>query len=177
MATVRNIVSFTADLIVSVKITLPIIITVITINTYQDNTVWIKLRSYDHTSSSPTISALGQNLLTNLYPETPNLQSKTSLHVKATLFRLSQRPHALSLQITVSATETSVLGIKNLHFTNRAYVLFDFQNFLPYSDFFLPTHLRCKGLLLQFLTTMTHTHTHFIAFLWTRNRPVTEIST
>jgi hypothetical protein len=38
----------------------------------------------------------------------------------------------------------------------------------------LPTHFRCTGLLLLLIT---HTHTHFVWFLWTRDWPITETLT
>jgi len=62
---------------------------------YQYNTPWIKIRSQDHTSCSPTISELRHNLLSNLYPKTPHLYSKTPAHVKATLFRVSHKDRTL----------------------------------------------------------------------------------
>jgi len=39
----------------------------------------------------------------------------------------------------------------------------------------LPTHCRCRGLLLHFLLTLSDT-THSVELLWTSDRPVTEIS-
>ena len=89
--------------------------------TYQDNTLWIKIRSQDHTNSSPTISQLGHNLLTSLYPQNTTLvQQDTRTCESYAVTPLPLIPHALSLQIAVADTETDHSGIKNLHFTDRA---------------------------------------------------------
>jgi len=60
-----------------------------------------------------------------------------------------------------------------------AYGYNSFFSFLSLSlDHFLPNHCRSRGILLH-LTTLndTHTHTHSVGLLWTRDRPVTQIST
>ena len=53
--------------------------------------------------------------------------------------------------------------------------------FISYSDLFLPTHCRCRRLLLHLITLKKHTHTptheHSVVLLWTRDRPFAEIST
>ena len=56
----------------------------------------------------------------------------------------------------------------------RLYVLSFFLSFLVWP--LLPAHCRCRGLLLHQIT-LTHTHTHAVGFLWTRDRPVGETST
>jgi len=111
-----------------------IIIIIIMRTTYQDNTLWIKIRSQDHTNSSPTISQLGHNLLTSLYPQNTTLvQQDTRTCESYAVTSLPLIPHALSLQIAVADTETDHSGIKNLHFTDRACQFFSILKiFLSY---------------------------------------------
>ena len=46
--------------------------------------------------------------------------------------------------------------------------------FIPYTDFCLLTHCRCRGLLLQLITL---SNIQLVGLLWTRDRPVADTST
>jgi len=50
------------------------------------------------------------------------------------------------------------------------------QSFFLGLELFLPTHCRCRWLLLR-LITLNDTHTHSVGILWTRDLPVAETST
>jgi hypothetical protein len=80
----------------------------------------------------------------------------------------------------------SSLGSESLSVAEKSLICVTF--FLSYSDLFLPTHGRCRGLFFAPYHTQWHTHTHThthtqplslslsVGLLWTRDRPGAETS-
>jgi hypothetical protein len=65
---------------------------------------------------------------------------------------------------------------------NSSFLYFSLSQSDLYLPTYLPTHCRCRGLLLHLITLSdkhihTHTHAHSVGPLWTRYRPVAETST
>lgn len=90
-------------------------------------------------------------------------------------------PHSASSILNLFLASTlpvlSPLGNHLSQFTSLSFRWHKFENWVTkcsfYSDFCLPTHGRCRGLLFHLIThTHTRTRRNSVGYPWTRERPV-----
>jgi hypothetical protein len=113
----------------------------------------------------------------DLYLTTHNNHNRRTSTLPASDLRLSPRGYCDRLCSLFSQVKSDYyrpinINLKHWPACKHAYIN-PFFIFLSYSDLFLAAHCTCEGLFLHINTlNKTHTNTHTISILWTRDRPI-----